>query len=128
MAVNLSIPILVVEDHGATVLILRALLKQLGFANLDEAADGVAALAKIREKRYALVISDVNMEPMGGLELLEHVRADEQLAKVRFVMITADMKAANVVAARQGGVDSFITKPFLAETLKAKIEQAFASS
>ena len=126
MVVNVSSPILVVEDHGATALILRAMLKHLGFEDVDEATDGAAALAKMREKRYALVISDWNMEPMTGHALLREVRADEQLAKTRFVMVTADLKAANVVAAKKAGVNSFIVKPFGAETLKAKIEEVFA--
>ena len=126
MVVNVSSPILVVEDHRATALILRALLKHLGFEDVDEATDGAAALAKMREKRYALVISDWNMEPMTGHALLREVRADEQLAKTRFVMVTADLKAANVVAAKKAGVSSFIVKRFSPETLMAKIEEAFA--
>jgi len=99
--VNVSNPILVVEDHRATALILRALLKHLGFEDVDEATDGSAALAKIAEKRYALVISDWNMEPMTGHELLQEVRADEQLAKTRFVMVTADLNAKNIIAAEE---------------------------
>jgi two-component system chemotaxis response regulator CheY len=126
MVVNVSNPILVVEDHRATTLILRALLKRLGFEDVDEATDGSAALAKMREKHYALVISDWNMEPMSGHELLQEVRADDRLAKTRFVMVTADLNAKNIIAAKQAGVSSFIIKPFSAETLMAKIEEAFA--
>ena len=126
MVVNMSRPILVVEDHRATALILRALLKQLGFEDVDEATDGAAALAKMREKRYALVISDWNMEPMTGHELLQEVRADEGLARTRFVMVTADLNAKNIIAAKEAGVNSFIVKPFSAETLMAKIQEAFA--
>jgi two-component system chemotaxis response regulator CheY len=126
MVVNMSSPILVVEDHRATALILRALLKSLGFEDVDEATDGSAALAKMREKRYALVISDWNMEPMTGHELLQEVRADDRLARTRFVMVTADLNAKNIIAAKAAGVNSFIVKPFSAETLMAKIEEAFA--
>jgi two-component system chemotaxis response regulator CheY len=126
MVVNMSSPILVVEDHRATTLILRALLKRLGFEDVDEATDGSAALAKMREKRYALVISDWNMEPMTGHELLQEVRADDRLARTRFVMVTADLNAKNIIAAKAAGVNSFIVKPFSAETLMAKIEEAFA--
>jgi two-component system chemotaxis response regulator CheY len=126
MVVNMSRPILVVEDHRATALILRALLKSLGFEDVDEATDGSAALAKMREKRYALVISDWNMEPMTGHELLQEVRADDRLARTRFVMVTADLNAKNIIAAKAAGVNSFIVKPFSAETLMAKIEEAFA--
>jgi two-component system, chemotaxis family, chemotaxis protein CheY len=78
-------PILVVEDHDATALILQSLLKRLGFSNVDEASDGLMALAKIREKRYALVISDWNMEPMSGYGLLKKIRMDEDLAEIRFI-------------------------------------------
>ena len=126
MVVNMSHPILVVEDHRATALILRALLKRLGFEDVDEATDGAAALVKMREKHYALVISDWNMEPMTGHELLQEVRADEGLARTRFVMVTADLNAKNIIAAKEAGVNSFIVKPFSAETLMAKIQEAFA--
>jgi two-component system, chemotaxis family, chemotaxis protein CheY len=124
MAVNLSMPILVVEDHNATALILRALLTRLGFSDVDEASDGLAALAKMREKTYALVISDWNMEPMSGYGLLKKIRIDG--AEIRFIMITSDLTAANVIAAGKAGVDGYIVKPFNAEKLKAEIEEAFA--
>ena len=124
MAVNLSMPILVVEDHNATALILRTLLTRLGFSNVDEASDGMAALAKMREKKYVLVISDWNMEPMSGYGLLKKIRIDG--SEIRFIMITSDMTAANVIAAGKAGVSGYIVKPFNAEKLKAEIEEAFA--
>lgn len=126
MAVSLSMPILVVEDHNATVLILRTLLKRLGFSDVDEASDGFAALAKMREKTYALVISDWNMEPLSGYGLLKKIRLDKTLAEIRFIMITVDLTAANVIAAGKAGVSGYIVKPFSAEKLKAEIEEAFA--
>jgi two-component system chemotaxis response regulator CheY len=126
MAVSLSMPILVVEDHSATVLILRALLTRLGFSDIDEAPDGFAALAKMREKTYALVISDWNMEPLSGYGLLKKIRIDEALSGIRFIMITSDTQAANVIAAGKAGVNGYIVKPFSAAKLKAEIEQAFA--
>jgi two-component system chemotaxis response regulator CheY len=124
MAVNLSMPILVVEDHNATALILRTLLTRLGFSDVDEASDGLAALAKMREKTYALVISDWNMEPMSGYGLLKKIRIDG--AEIRFIMITSDITAANVIAAGKAGVSGYIIKPFNAEKLKTEIEEAFA--
>jgi two-component system chemotaxis response regulator CheY len=124
MSVNLSMPILLVEDHHATALILRALLTRLGFADVDHASDGLAAVAKIREKAYALVISDWNMEPLSGYGLLKKIRIDG--ADIRFIMITSDLTDANVVAAEKAGVSGYIVKPFSSEKLKAEIDQAFA--
>jgi two-component system chemotaxis response regulator CheY len=117
-------PILVVEDHNATALILRTLLTRLGFSNVDEASDGTVALAKLREKKYALVISDWNMEPMSGYGLLKKLRIDGD--QIRFIMITSDTMAANVIAAGKAGVSGYIVKPFNTEQLKAEIEEAFA--
>jgi two-component system chemotaxis response regulator CheY len=124
MAVNLTMPILVVEDHDATALILRALLTRLGFTDVDQASDGLAAVAKIREKLYALVISDWNMEPLSGYGLLKKIRIDG--AEIRFIMVTSDVTAANVTAAEKAGVSGYIVKPFSADKLKAEIDQAFA--
>ena len=125
MSVSLSMPILVVEDHNATALILRTLLTRLGFSDVDQTTDGMAAVAKMREKTYALVISDWNMEPLSGYGLLKKIRLDEALAKTRFIMITSDSKAANVTAAEKAGVSGYIVKPFSAAALKAAIEEAF---
>src|SRR5260370_28963473 len=124
MAVDLSMRILVVEDHNATALILRTLLTSLGFSHVDVASDGLAAVAKMREKKYALVISDWNMEPLNGYGLLKKIRIDG--AETRFIMITSDSTAANVIAAGKAGVSGYIVKPFSAEKLKAEIEEAFA--
>ncbi|MEM1104683.1 MAG: response regulator [Pseudomonadota bacterium] len=121
MAVDLSLPILVVDDYKTMVRIIRNLLKQLGFQNVDDAHDGSEALAKIRQKSYGLVISDWNMEPMTGFELLKEVRADEKIKGTPFIMITAESKTENVVAAKQAGVNNYIVKPFNAATLKNKI-------
>ena len=97
------------------------LLKQLGFSNIDEATDGATALEKLRQKPYGLVISDWNMEPMTGLQLLKEVRSDIKLKTVPFIMVTAESKTENVVAAKQAGVNNYIVKPFNAATLKMKI-------
>jgi two-component system chemotaxis response regulator CheY len=104
------------------VRIIRNLLKQLGFEDVDDASDGSTALAKMREKRYALVISDWNMEPMTGYDLLRQVRGDDRLRSTPFIMVTAESKTDNVIAAKKAGVSNYIVKPFNAQTLKSKIE------
>ena len=125
MAVDLSMPILVVDDYSTMIRIIRYLLRQLGFEDVDDASDGSTALVKMRGKRYALVISDWNMEPMTGYELLKQVRADQNLAGTPFIMVTAESKTENVIAAKQAGVNNYIVKPFNAETLRSKIEMVF---
>jgi two-component system, chemotaxis family, chemotaxis protein CheY len=121
MAVDMNAPVLVVDDYQTMIRIIRNLLKQLGFDNVDEAADGREALAKLKTKKYGLVISDWNMEPMTGYELLREVRADELLKATPFIMVTAESKTENVIAAKKAGVNNYIVKPFNAQTLKAKI-------
>ena len=125
MAVDLSMPVLVVDDYKTMVRIIRNLLKQLGFENVDDAADGSEALQRMHERRYGLVISDWNMEPMTGYELLKQVRADESLGRTPFIMITAESKTENVIAAKKAGVNNYIVKPFNAATLKNKIDAVF---
>src|SRR5215470_675369 len=125
MAVDLSMPVLVVDDYSTMIRIIRNLLKQLGFENIDDASDGSAALTKMRGKKYGLVISDWNMEPMTGYDLLREVRADPNLATTPFIMITAESKTENVIAAKKAGVNNYIVKPFNAATLKTKIEAVF---
>jgi len=124
MAVDKDMPILIVDDYKTMLRIIRNLLKQLGFNNVDEATDGSAALQKMRDRSYGLVISDWNMEPMSGLQLLQEVRADAQLQTVPFIMVTAESKSENVVAAKQAGVTNYIVKPFNAATLKTKLTTA----
>jgi two-component system, chemotaxis family, chemotaxis protein CheY len=125
MAVDHSMPVLIVDDYKTMIRIIRNLLKQLGFANVDEAGDGSAALDMMRQKDYGLVISDWNMEPMTGYELLREVRADDRLSRTPFIMVTAESKTDNVVAAKKAGVNNYIVKPFNAATLKAKIDAIF---
>ena len=125
MAIDLSMPILVVDDYNTMIRIIRNLLKQLGFEDVDDAADGCAALVKMRDRKYGLVISDWNMEPMTGYELLKQVRADPALNTTPFIMVTAESKTENVIAAKQAGVNNYIVKPFNAKTLKHKIDAVF---
>jgi len=127
MAVDLSMPVLIVDDYNTMTRIIRNLLRQIGFCDIDAASDGATALAKMRKKKYGLVISDWNMQPMTGYELLKQMRADPQLAATPFIMITAETKTENVIAAKQAGVNNYIIKPFNAETLKSKIEAVFAT-
>ena len=126
MAVDLSMPILVVDDYNTMIRIIRNLLKQLGFDNVDDASDGATALAKMRGTHYGLVISDWNMEPMTGYDLLRQIRSDPNLAGTPFIMVTAESKTDNVIAAKKAGVDNYIVKPFNAQTLRSKIETVFA--
>ena len=125
MALDTSIPVLVVDDYKTMIRIIRNLLKQLGFENVDDASDGSSAIAKMRDKPYGLVISDWNMEPMTGYDLLKEVRSDPNLATTPFIMITAESKTENVIAAKKAGVNNYIVKPFNAPTLKSKIEAVF---
>jgi two-component system, chemotaxis family, chemotaxis protein CheY len=126
MIVDPSLPILVVDDYQTMVRIIRNLLKQIGFENVDEASNGAEALAKIEKQPYGLIISDWNMEPMTGFQLLQKVRGIEDRADIPFIMVTAESKTDNVVAARKAGVNHYIVKPFNAVTLKSKIDAVFA--
>jgi two-component system chemotaxis response regulator CheY len=118
-----NINVLIVDDYRTMLRIIRNLLKQLEFNNVDEAVDGQEALAKLRAGNFGLVISDWNMVPMTGLDLLKEVRADQRLKDMPFIMITAESKTENVVASKQAGVSNYIVKPFNAETLREKIEK-----
>lgn len=119
---NIEKPVLVVDDYNTMRRILRNLLAQIGFTNVEEAEDGSAGLRKLRDGSFGLVISDWNMAPMSGLDFLKEVRGDRKLKDVPFIMITAESKTENVVAAKAAGVSNYIVKPFNADTLKRKIE------
>jgi two-component system, chemotaxis family, chemotaxis protein CheY len=127
MALDPSMSVLVVDDFATMIRIIRNLLRQLGFSDIDDASDGAAALAKMHSKRYGLIISDWNMEPMTGYDLLLKMRADPGLGQTPFIMVTAESKTDNVIAAKKAGVNNYIVKPFNAQTLKAKIEAVFAT-
>ena len=121
MSVDMNMNILIVDDYKTMLRIIRNLLKQLGFNNVDEATDGSMALQRLRDKDYGMVISDWNMEPMTGIQLLREVRADAKLKGMPFIMITAESKTENVIAAKEAGVNNYIVKPFNAATLKTKL-------
>lgn len=121
-----DLAILVVDDYSTMVRIMKKLLKEVGFDNVDDANSGTAALEMMSKKDYGLIISDWNMEPMTGFELLQKVRADEKTKTLPFIMVTAESKQDNVKAAKQAGVSNYLIKPFNAAVLKVKIEQAMA--
>lgn len=123
MSVNKGMNVLIVDDYKTMLRVIRNLLAQIGFKNVDEASDGGQALDLLGTKDYGLIISDWNMEPMSGLDLLNSVRRGDnpKIQKIPFIMITAENKMDNVVAAKQAGVSNYIVKPFSAEILKSKM-------
>lgn len=114
--------ILIVEKNRTMLRLIRSLLNDFGYTNIDEANSGSAALEYLRDNKTNLIISDWNIEPMSGLELLRQVRAEEEFKRVQFIMITAQAKIENVIAAKQAGVNNYIVKPFNAATLRAKVD------
>jgi len=125
MPIDKNMPILIVDDYKTMLRIIRNLLSQLGLNNVEEATDGTMAFSKLEQKEYKLVISDWNMEPMSGLELLKKIRADERFKTMPFIMITAETKVDNVIVAKKEGVNNYIVKPFNAATLKSKLAAVF---
>jgi len=127
MPINPSaINVLIVDDYKTMLRVIRNLLAQIGFKNVDEATDGQMALEMMKSKNYNLVISDWNMEPMTGLDFLKNVRQN-MASNVPFIMVTAESKTENVIIAKQAGVNNYIVKPFSAETLKGKISSVLGS-
>jgi len=120
---NLKIKVLVVDDFPTMRRIVKNLLKQLGFENIDEAEDGAQALSKLKGGGFGLVVSDWNMPVMEGIDLLKHVREDEGLKTMPFLMVTAEAEKDKVITAIKAGVDNYVVKPFTAEVLKEKLEK-----
>ena len=120
--INKSLPVLVVDDYRTTIQIVSNLLRQIGFENIDEASNGKDALKKLESQKYGLVLSDWNMVPMSGYELLTRIRSNPAISETPFVMITAETRRENVLAAKSAGADSYIIKPFTAEILRGKLE------
>jgi two-component system, chemotaxis family, chemotaxis protein CheY len=127
MAINKAMPILIVDDYKTMLRIVRGLLNQLGFMNIDEATDGTMAWDMVKQKQYGLIVSDWNMEPMSGFEFLKLVRTNETTKQLPFIMVTAESKTENIIAAKQAGVSNYIVKPFNAVTLKQKLEAVFGA-
>src|SRR5690606_13418227 len=122
---NKSIKILVVDDFPTMRRIVRNLLKELGFENVDEAEDGQMALDKLRSSNFDLVVSDWNMPTLDGLSMLKEIRADAALAKMPVLMVTAEAKKENIIAAAQAGASGYVVKPFTAATLEEKLRKIF---
>ena len=121
MSLNKNMRVVIVDDYTTMLRILRNLLRQLEINNVEEANDGDTAYLLMQKNPPDLVISDWNMVPVTGLDLLRKVRADAKLKHIPFIMVTAESKTENVIAAKQAGVSNYIVKPFNAETLRAKI-------
>ena len=120
-----KLKVLVVDDFSTMRRIVRNLLKELGFTNVDEAEDGAVALGKLKGGGFEFVVSDWNMPNMDGLTLLQSVRADPELRRLPFLMITAEAKKENIIAAAQAGASGYIVKPFTAATLNEKLSKIF---
>lgn len=121
MAVDTSMQVLVVDDYPQMIRIIRGFLQQFGFRNVDECFDGKTAWDRISSGAYGLIISDWNMAPVNGYELLQKVRADERTQQIPFIMITAESKTEYVIQAKKAGVSNYIVKPFNAATLRQKM-------
>ena len=125
--VNFDMKILVVDDYATMQKIIRNLLGQIGFKNIELASDGAMALQVMKETKIDMVITDWNMTPLTGLDLLKAIRADEKLKDIPVIMITAESKTENVVVAKQHGVNQYIVKPFTADTLKTKLQSVIGN-
>ena len=117
-----NLEVLIVEDRQVMLKIIHRLLVQLGYARIDAAENGIAALARLREKRYDLILSDWNMEPMSGFELLKLVRARDDTKETPFVLITAESKPENMLAAKAAGANGYLVKPFKLDALEGTLD------
>jgi two-component system chemotaxis response regulator CheY len=120
-----NLKILIVDDFSTMRRIVRNLLKELGYTNADEAEDGVVALQKLKGGNFQFVVSDWNMPNMTGIELLRHIRADAELKHLPVLMVTAEAKKENIIAAAQAGASGYVVKPFTAATLEEKLNKVF---
>ncbi|KML24127.1 chemotaxis protein CheY [Leclercia adecarboxylata] len=123
--VDKNLRFIVVDDFATMRRIVRNLLKDLGFNNVDEAEDGQEALTKLRESHFDFVISDWNMPNIDGLQLLSEIRKDPKLSTLPVLMVTAEAKKENIVAAAQAGASGYVVKPFTAATLEEKLNKIF---
>lgn len=123
-----NLKFLVVDDFSTMRRIVRNLLKELGFTNVDEAEDGIAALAKLRSSNFDFVVSDWNMPNMTGLDLLKEIRSDANLKHLPVLMVTAEAKKENIVSAAQAGASGYVVKPFTAATLEEKLNKIFQAN
>jgi len=114
---------LIVDDFSTMRRIVRNLLKEIGFANAEEAEDGAVALTMLKATKYDFIVSDINMPNMNGFELLKNVRSDDSLKAIPFLMVTAEAKKDDIVQAAQGGASGYIVKPFTKATLEEKVQK-----
>ena len=123
-----NLDVLIVDDHKTMLKIIRNILNQIDIKKIDEAFDGEQALIKMKMKKYDLIISDWNMEPMTGLQLIEKVRTEPEYNHQNspFIMVTAESKPENVMEARKAGVDNYVVKPFSADIIMNKIKATLA--
>lgn len=122
---NKDLNFLVVDDFSTMRRIVRNLLKELGYNNVEEAEDGVVALGKLRKQPFDFVVSDWNMPNLDGLEMLKQIRADDKLGHLPVLMVTAEAKKENIIAAAQAGANGYVVKPFTAATLEEKMNKIF---
>jgi two-component system chemotaxis response regulator CheY len=120
-----NMSMLVVDDFPTMRRIVRSLLKELGFSNVEEAEDGQDALNKLRSGNFEFVVSDWNMPNLDGLEMLKQIRADEKLKHLPVLMVTAEAKKENIIAAAQAGANGYVVKPFTAAVLEEKLNKIF---
>ena len=125
MPANLNMKILVVDDMSTMRRIVKNILKQLGFNNLEEAENGQEALTKLKADTYGFVVSDWNMPVMMGIDMLRAIRADEKLKAIPVLMVTAEAQKENLMEAVKAGVSNYVVKPFTAETMQEKINKIF---
>lgn len=125
MPTNPNTRFLVVDDFSTMRRIVRNLLKELGYTNVDEAEDGSMALNKLKSDTFDFVISDWNMPVMDGLTMLQNIRSDPVLNKLPVLLVTAEAKKENIVAAAQAGASGYVVKPFTAATLDEKLQKIF---
>ncbi len=123
-----NINILVADDYKTMRRVIHSLLNQLGFQNIDEAINGSDALEKMKEKKYQLIISDWNMSPVTGIELLKKIRANDENKNIPFLMVTAESKPENIMEAKKSGASNYIVKPFTADTLETKMNSILKKS
>jgi two-component system chemotaxis response regulator CheY len=122
---DLNMKVLIVDDFATMRRILRNILKQIGFTDINEADDGSTALKELKKEKYDLILSDWNMPEMPGIDLLNAIKADDELKGIPFVMITAEAQKDNIIGAVKAGVNSYVVKPFTAETIGEKLKKVF---
>ena len=125
LVANKNLKFLIVDDFSTMRRIVRNSLKELGYTNVDEAEDGVAAFNKLRTTHFDFVVSDWNMPNMSGIELLKAIRADANLKSLPVLMVTAEAKKENIIEAEEAGANGYVLKPFTTATLEQKLNEIF---